>query len=79
MCFGSFLRNFTANTRTTGLGRTVSTSLYSNSFPLNRIESLPSNHSLTDLPPINVPTLELTFQPHKPPEPAACSLRNCAV
>jgi len=47
MYFGGFLRNLTAITLAAGLGRSVSTSLYSSSFPLNRIESLPSNLSLT--------------------------------
>lgn len=47
MYFGGFLLLMMANTLTAGLGRSTSTSLYSNSSLLNRIESLPSNHSLT--------------------------------
>ena len=47
MYFGGFLRILMANTLTAGFGRTISTSLYSRSFPLNRIETLPSNHSLS--------------------------------
>ncbi len=46
MYFGGFLLLMMTNTLTAGLGRTISTSLYSRSFPLNRSETLPSSHSL---------------------------------
>ena len=47
MYLGGFLLLTTANTLTAGLGRMASTSLYCKSFPLNRSETFPSNHSLT--------------------------------